>query len=271
MSGHSSSDSNDLQLLTRPYDSLGDSVIVADKDAIILYANPATTSLFGYAVKELLGKPIAIFAPEGESHVDFDSIMKAPNQLWKGEVPRVRKDGTEFLALLTITPFKDLSGEIVGRVGIARDLTNLKEAENSLKKLSRQQSVLAEIGRIVGSTLDIDEVYERFAKQVQLVIPHDRISIGLIESDGEYLRSAYVDGIDVPNRRRGDRLALKGSHAAVTLKLGAGTISSLNEPRYAAQVTPGMRALIEYGIQSLVFTPLIVDGGPIGVLYIYSL
>ena len=137
-----SSELNELQPLAPLLRCLGDSVRVAGKDDTIFYANTAASALYGYAAGELLGKSYSIFGLEGACPIDFKAVMKAPGQMWVGEVIRARKDGTGFTALLTITPFRNFEGEIVGRVGIARGLTRQKEAENSHKKLSRQQSVL---------------------------------------------------------------------------------------------------------------------------------
>ena len=38
---------------------------------------------------------------------------------------------------------------------------------------------IAEIGKVVGSTLDIDEVYERFAAEARKLIPFDRLAVNL--------------------------------------------------------------------------------------------
>ena len=135
MSENSSSDLNDLRGLVRPYDSLGDSVIVADKDGIILYANKGATTLYGYAAGELLGKPLDIFDLEGDSPIDFEAIMKAPGQMWEREVIRVRKNGTGGTALrgdgesLPILPRHDrlpesLSIQATDLLGFARKGTN---------------------------------------------------------------------------------------------------------------------------------------------------
>ena len=69
---------------------------------------------------------------------------------------------------------------------IARDITERKRAEEALRKseeeakrLAQENAIMAEIGRIISSTLDIEEVYERFAGLAKEVINFDRIMINV--------------------------------------------------------------------------------------------
>ena len=49
-----------------------------------------------------------------------------------------------------------------------------------------EYAVLAEISRIISSTLNIDEIYEQFAHQVALLIPFDRLSIAAVDMGSAY-------------------------------------------------------------------------------------
>ena len=46
------------------------------------------------------------------------------------------------------------------------------------ERLAEEMALIAEIGRVVGSTLDIDQVYERVATEVRKLIPYDRLLVG---------------------------------------------------------------------------------------------
>nr|MCU0605510.1 GAF domain-containing protein [Desulfobacterales bacterium] len=53
----------------------------------------------------------------------------------------------------------------------------LRRQEQAARKLAQEEAVMAEIGRIIGSTLTIEDVYEQFAAEVKKILPFDRISI----------------------------------------------------------------------------------------------
>ena len=69
--------------------------------------------------------------------------------------------------------------------------------ESSARHAAEYQ-VLAEIGRIISSTLDIDEIYEQFAHQVSALIPFDRLSIAAIDVEAQTARAVYAVGGDIP-------------------------------------------------------------------------
>ncbi len=63
--------------------------------------------------------------------------------------------------------------------------------------------VLAEISRIISSTLNIDEIYEQFAQQVALLIPFDRLSISSVDMEAHTVQAVYAVGGDIPGWERG--------------------------------------------------------------------
>lgn len=58
--------------------------------------------------------------------------------------------------------------------------------------------LLAQIGRIMTSAEDIDEVYDRFTEAVTSVIPADRLSIVVVDNESRQHKARYYAGIDVP-------------------------------------------------------------------------
>jgi hypothetical protein len=75
---------------------------------------------------------------------------------------------------------------------------------------------------VIGSTLDIDEVYERFAAEVSKLIPFDRIHVNLNNPDGKSFTITYVSGCDIPGRRPGDKVPLAGSVSEYVSRLRSG-------------------------------------------------
>jgi PAS domain S-box-containing protein len=73
-------------------------VCVTTDSGLILYANPAEEAVFGYDPGELVGKNVTLLhAPDGvgaDRNVSaiFERLESA--QIWSGEIPIVKKDGT---------------------------------------------------------------------------------------------------------------------------------------------------------------------------------
>ena len=78
-----------------------------------------------------------------------------------------------------------------------------RRSRETAERLAEETTVIAEIGRLIGSTLDIDEVYERFAAEARKLIPFDRLAMNLNNPQENTSRVAYISGSDIPWRERG--------------------------------------------------------------------
>jgi hypothetical protein len=117
-----------------------------------------------------------------------------------------RKDGTSIDCLITTTARHDADGGIIGYQGIIRDVTELKR--------------LSQIGQIVTSSLDIDEVYQLCDQQVRELLPVDSIIIDTVDREQGTVKVAYQLGSEayespVPT---GTIIPLKGSVAEYVLE-----------------------------------------------------
>jgi len=144
---------------------------------------------------------------------------------------------------------------------------NREEAE----RLAEETAVIAEIGRVIGSTLDIDEVYERFAAEAKKLISFDRIAVNLHSLHEENVRVAYTSGGDVSGRRKGDVFPLKGSISEVLIRTRAGL---LNYPKTVEEIhrkfhNHDANALAAW-VRSLARVPLIYRDEVIGILHFGS-
>jgi hypothetical protein len=83
--------------------------------------------------------------------------------------------------------------------------------EGHNRRQRRETAVLLEIGRLVSSTLAVEEIYDRFAGEVRPLIPFDRLGVSLLDHDREVVRIAYVTGVPVPARTAGTEIPYAGS------------------------------------------------------------
>jgi len=70
----------------------------------------------------------------------------------------------------------------------------VEERTAEVKRADEEMALADEVARIVTSTLDINEVYERFALEVKKLVDFDRMNINVIDQDAETSTLKYLIG-----------------------------------------------------------------------------
>ncbi len=145
----------------------GEGIFGVDVTGQLTFVNPAALRILGFAEEEMLGQNVHALIhhshENGSNYPEEDcpmyaSYTKAAESHVTDEI-LWRKDGSSFPGEYSSMPItKD--GKVMGAVVTFKDITERKRAE-------QRETVLAEIVRVIGSTLDIDEVYERFAVEAK--------------------------------------------------------------------------------------------------------
>ncbi len=156
-------------------------------------------------------------------------------------------------------------------------LAELQQAEEEQRRsrdiaeqLAKEMAVIAEIGRIIGSTLDIEEVYDRFAAEAHKLIPFDNLMVNLVRTEENALIIAYVSGMDVPARRRGDRIPFRGSVCEVITKNRKGILFQADRMEEMLEKFPTLVHVQRAGLRSTMIVPLISGDKVIGALVFRS-
>ncbi|MFQ5813549.1 MAG: PAS domain S-box protein, partial [Anaerolineae bacterium] len=155
-------------------------------------------------------------------------------------------------------------------VGRKRAEEVLHRSEEAARQLANESTVLAEIGRIISSSLDIDEVYQRFAEQVRMLIPFDRIVIRSVDLEHGTLTTAYAGGMEVLGWRRGEIRPLAGTSTETLIQTRSGMILEAGSAEELVRQFPNEVASVEAGLRSLLAVPLISRDEVIGALNLRS-
>ena len=125
--------------------SVREAVVATDLERRILYWGNGAEALYGYAAEEVLGKSFTLIADpwdEKAEHIRIQQILETG--MWSGQSVHQRKDGSLFWAETVISLFIDHQGQPCGFIGIDRDITEQKHAENAIQASETQYRLLAE-------------------------------------------------------------------------------------------------------------------------------
>jgi two-component system cell cycle sensor histidine kinase/response regulator CckA len=134
------------QLLRQVIDTSPDAVFAKDREGRILFANRATLVAIGRLAEQVMGRRDREFYGDpslGEAIEANDRrVMESGvEELVEEAVPG--PDGQRVF-LSTKTPWRDSSGLVIGLVGISRDITQRKRAEEALRRSERRFRTLIE-------------------------------------------------------------------------------------------------------------------------------
>ena len=130
--------------------------------------------------------------------------------------------------------------------------------------------MMAKIGRIISSSLNIEEVYERFAEEVRKLIEFENITIVLIIPEERSVAITHVSGIPIPGREVGTLHPLDGTAAEEVYKTRSSLFISKENLEEAVRKFPKLNAAFEAGMRSMIIAPLIREDRVIGILNISS-
>jgi len=136
--------------------------------------------------------------------------------------------------------------------------------------LAKENKIMADIGRVISSSISIEEIYKAFSERVKELIPFDRIVINLIDPENNVVSCQYHEGIFVSGRQGGDILPSEGTVTAQIIRTGIGFIIQLESADEMGEKYPGLLPELQHGIRSFLTVPLISKEHVIGGLALRS-
>ncbi|TWU46239.1 Phytochrome-like protein cph1 [Rubripirellula tenax] len=203
--------SQTLQMQAAIQDAAGVSMVSTDFDGTILSMNKTAEKMLGYTQDELVLKatPVVLHdAAELQKRADelahelsrpvtagFQAIiaMCVDGKTAQREWTYVRKDGTRFPALVTLTALHDDNGNVSGYLAVAADISAQKESHLALQKsneqLERSNSELAQFAYVASH--DLQEPLRKVISFCELL---EEDCIDQIDEDGRRYMGYISDG-----------------------------------------------------------------------------
>jgi len=137
-------------------DSSLDAIIAVDNERRVVEFNRAAQDTFGYRPQEILGQHAdVLYADPGEG-LDIHRTTIEQGHCVR-EVMNRRKNGEVFPVFLSASPLRDARGELVGVMGVSRDITERVRAEEDLRVYQEHLEELVE-----ERTVELQATEERY-------------------------------------------------------------------------------------------------------------
>ncbi|MCA1449894.1 PAS domain S-box protein [Ensifer sp. IC3342] len=254
----------DSQYLAAIVESSDDAIISKDLNGIISSWNNGAERLFGYAADEVIGKPVTILIPPGHEDEEPHILDRIRNgvRIDHYETKRRRKDGSLVDISLTVSPVRDATGRIIGASKIARNITEQKQAEQTMQARLREQASLYHLTEKLHRANGTEEIYDAALDAIRAALNCSRASILLFDQSNT-MRFVAWRGLSERYRHAVD------GHSPWTPD------ARDPDPIFVEDVTRAdfsdeLRATIaSEGIAALGFIPLITGGRLIGKFMAY--
>jgi len=177
------------------------SIISTDLERNILYWNTGAENIFGYKAKEMVGsqKINILYPDETQTIKKIDSVRAA---LLAGEkeaiceVPEITKDGRIIWISLTLTPRLDDNGQVIGILGIGKDITERKLVKEKEKEHNRDLTFLSKTAMKFVELSSETDIYQFIGEKLKELASDSIVVIASFDSsaDSFYVRAVLGVG-----------------------------------------------------------------------------
>ena len=127
-----------LRRLSQAVEQSPSTILITDLEARIVYANQAFTRSTGYSLEEALGRNPRLLHSGKTAPAVYAEMWQSllSGQSWRGEFVNRRKDGSEYVEAVLISPVLDTAGQPIQYLAIKEDITQRKLDEQRIERLA---------------------------------------------------------------------------------------------------------------------------------------
>ncbi len=146
--------------LSSVVEQTADNVYICDKNGMIEYVNHAFEEITGYTKEEAIGQTPRLLKSNQHSHAFYKNLWDTvlTGKVFRAQLINRKKNGRLYYELKTITPIKDAQGNITHLVSTGRDITELKLAEDAMRRQVKELEALAGISSALRAAHTLDDM-----------------------------------------------------------------------------------------------------------------
>lgn len=244
-------------------ESAPDGVILLDREGRIVHANPRAATLFGHTREELIGRELdelvrERFRARHRSHRTECARAPGPRPVGSAVtlVSGLRKNGTEFPAEISLTPFEASEGFFI--VAFIRDVTEQQSLQRKRRRAADRVARLQSTGAALGGAITLTDVAAVILSTgMDAVGAQTALVARTVENERE---------LEVLSEVGADYLADGAARIPVTDSVRSRSALWLRSPDEIRSQYPDAGLFETNGQRALACLPLISRGEPIGVL-----
>lgn len=258
-------------------ESASDVIVAIDEDSRIMFVNPASKNVFGYAGDELIGQSLTLLIPEDRrsSHVSglkryVETGRRTVN--WKSVEMRARhKSGKELPVEISFGEFLRDGKRFFS--GIIRDISARKQAEARIARLAQLKDALSGVNQAIVHAENEEALFDEICSVMVTRAGFDCAGIGLADPQSGEMR--WVAGAGAGAATLAQAYATARAGQPETYKLA---LTAVRERRHVVSqdflADPAMAPWHEIGrtlgIGSAAGFPILRAGAAVGVIHVCS-
>jgi PAS domain S-box-containing protein len=254
-------------LLQTVIEGTHDAVFVKDLQGRYLMLNSTTARIIGRSVDEIIGKDdTEFFSPDVATflkEVDRAIMTTGVSRVLEESAPQA---GTMRIFLSTKDPYRDSQGNIIGMIGVARDITERKQAEEALRRFTQRLEALQAIDRAILRAESSPELAHAALLRLRRVVPYEQAVVVLFkfETSEAELLAGGLDG-----ELAGETVPLC-ELIPIEVPLQQGPLRYVEDLATLNPRPPILERQLAEGKRCLLAATLMVEGNVIGELEVFS-
>lgn len=245
-------------------------------DTKMIFCSEQIEKITGYTQAEAIGQSVMDYLSPAERErmlAHFSEIVQKKECIVDYEYCIAHKNGQEVYILTNAFPNFDKEGNLIGYIGVDKDITARKKAEQQIHKSERFFKLISELNDIVLNSKNENELYSNICNVAVNTGKFVFAWVGIFDPDLQIIKplvwagndSGYLSGIKAAAVKKE-----KKDRGPIIDTIISGKYFVSNDIATDPALRPWRDEALKRGLRSSIILPLIINGTPAAALTIYA-